>query len=136
MDSELKYLSSIQNREVCGGFDWWNDVGKKQPAIGTVAGKPVQSVVGKPSVKVPVDPKNHIIEVYGHVGLLIDRLVFVTEDNRNQRHTQSYTCGGVFGGMVDATPSGRCQMIGIAGTTKEVDGSQLLATMEFTWFCD
>ena len=111
---------------VCGGFEWFNDVGQKQPAIGTVAGTPVE---------VPVAPNHFIIEVYGNVGFLLDRLVFTTMDAQNSKNTLGFTCGGIFGQQVDATPPGRCQMVNIAGTTKDVDGSQLIATMEFTWFC-
>lgn len=118
--------ANFVNRLVCGGFEWVDSLGQKQPAIGTVAGTPVE---------VPVAPENYIIEVYGQVGYLLDRLYFVTMETQNPLKTHEFTCGGINGAMVDATPPGRCQMVNIAGTTKDVDGSQLLATMEFTWFC-
>jgi len=121
------FSANFANRKVCGGFEWFNYNNQKQPAIGTVT--------GTPEAEVPVAPDNYIIEVYGNVGYLLDRLTFVTMDAQNQRKTEGFTCGGIFGTSVDATPPGRCQMVNIAGTTKDQDGSQLLATMEFTWFC-
>lgn len=120
------FSANFVNRKVCGGFDWFNDIGQKQSAIGTVAGSPVE---------VPVAPDNYIIEVYGNVGAFIDRLVFVTMETQNPMNTHGFSCGGIFGKQVDATPPGRCQMINIAGTTKDHYGSQFIATMEFTWFC-
>jgi len=121
------FSANFLNRKVCGGFEWFNDQGQEQLAIGTVAGTPVD---------VPVAPDFNIIGVSAHVGYLLDRLEFITEDAQNPSNRQGFTCGGIYGTPVDATPPGSCQMVNIAGTTKDQDGSQLLATMEFTWFCD
>jgi len=123
------YSKDYYYRTVCGGFSW-TDVNGNVKQYGDTNG-PYGLVVPVATVDIPT--RGYIVEVNGRAGDVIDRLT-LSVLNSITGDVRPYTCGGIYGTLVDATPPpdkyGRCFMVSIAGSY-----SDYLKTLVFTWTC-